>query len=223
MQLSSVATTTTTGTIAVQTTVATTIIGTARPRIKTSSTRLIDTRRCQICGVHGHSAGRCSQLQLQGTYGGSNQSSVSSIPLWQPRANVAAAQMYNANNWLFDSGATHHLTLDLNNLALHQPSQPVPATSSTLSSHHSPAPSPPSSPQPQVPTTTTIPTNPETNPNTNPRLFIHCMLVYASYKMFPYSEPRFCGTSLFKSNSLLVVQKRCMFLLKMFSEVCNFL
>ena len=29
--------------------------------------------------------------------------------------------MYNPNNWLLDSRATHHLTTDLNNLALHQP------------------------------------------------------------------------------------------------------
>ena len=28
---------------------------------------------------------------------------------------------YNANNWIFDSGTTHHITSDLNNLALHQP------------------------------------------------------------------------------------------------------
>jgi len=33
---------------------------------------------------------------------------------------MASAQMYNANNWLLDSGATYHLTSDLNNLALHQ-------------------------------------------------------------------------------------------------------
>ena len=77
--------------------------------------------RCHICGVHGHSARTCSQLQLQGTFGNPNQSSVSSFAPWQPRANMASAQMYNANNWLLDSGATYHLTSDLNNLALHQP------------------------------------------------------------------------------------------------------
>ena len=32
-----------------------------------------------------------------------------------------AAAAYNPNNWILDSGATHHLTTDLNNLALHQP------------------------------------------------------------------------------------------------------
>ena len=42
-------------------------------------------------------------------------------PSWQPRANAAQATLYNPNAWLLDSGATHHLTYDLNNLALHQP------------------------------------------------------------------------------------------------------
>ncbi|CAA7033437.1 unnamed protein product [Microthlaspi erraticum] len=77
--------------------------------------------RCQICGVHGHSARRCPQLPLPGSY--NNNSRPVSMPTssWQPRANMAVAQPYNPNNWVIDSGATHHLTTDLNNLALHQP------------------------------------------------------------------------------------------------------
>lgn len=43
-----------------------------------------------------------------------------SLP-WQPRANLGAVSHYNPQQWLLDSGATHHLTSDLNNLALHQP------------------------------------------------------------------------------------------------------
>ncbi|KAG7559542.1 GAG-pre-integrase domain [Arabidopsis thaliana x Arabidopsis arenosa] len=38
----------------------------------------------------------------------------------EPRANLAVGSPYTANNWLLDSGATHHLTSDLNNLSLHQ-------------------------------------------------------------------------------------------------------
>ena len=38
-----------------------------------------------------------------------------------PRANLAAASPYTAANWILDSGATHHLTTDLNNLSVHQP------------------------------------------------------------------------------------------------------
>lgn len=49
---------------------------------------------------------------------------VSSNPQqWPPRANLAASYPYNTAPWLLDSGATHHLTSDLNNLALHQPYQ----------------------------------------------------------------------------------------------------
>lgn len=39
---------------------------------------------------------------------------------WQPRANMVASP-YDPNGWLLDSGATNHITSDLNNLALHQP------------------------------------------------------------------------------------------------------
>ncbi|XP_010513458.1 PREDICTED: uncharacterized protein LOC104789463 [Camelina sativa] len=35
---------------------------------------------------------------------------------WNPRANLAVA-----SPWVLDSGATHHITSDLNNLSLHQP------------------------------------------------------------------------------------------------------
>lgn len=73
--------------------------------------------RCQICSVYGHSARRCPQLQGYST----QQSSVPSSLPWQPRANVAHASLYNTSLWLLDSGATHHLTSDLNNLAIHQP------------------------------------------------------------------------------------------------------
>lgn len=40
---------------------------------------------------------------------------------WQPRANLAVGPQYMANNWLLDSGATHHITSDLYNLNVSQP------------------------------------------------------------------------------------------------------
>ena len=62
-----------------------------------------------------------STLQLQNSIG--SVSETQSYPPWQPRANVAVGTHHASNNWIMDSEATHHLTSDLNNLALHQPYQ----------------------------------------------------------------------------------------------------
>ena len=42
------------------------------------------------------------------------------IQPWQSRANLVMASPNPTNAWLMDSGATHHLTSDLNNMT-HQP------------------------------------------------------------------------------------------------------
>ncbi|CAL9235941.1 unnamed protein product [Arabidopsis halleri] len=75
--------------------------------------------KCQFCNTQGHSARRCPQLQNIQPMSAPTQPS----PFWpwQPRANVAIGSSYAPNPWLLDSGATHHLTSDLNNLSFYQP------------------------------------------------------------------------------------------------------
>ena len=77
--------------------------------------------KCQLCHTQGHSARRCPQFQGQQQQTG--QTNASPFKPWQPRANVAVTSPYTATNWLMDSGATHHITSDLNNLSLHTPYQ----------------------------------------------------------------------------------------------------
>lgn len=74
---------------------------------------------CQIYNTQGHSARRCPQLQPAVTTPPHN----TLFRPWQLRANMAVSSPYNATNWLLDSGATQHITSDLNNLSLHQPYQ----------------------------------------------------------------------------------------------------
>ncbi|KFK33813.1 hypothetical protein AALP_AA5G063300 [Arabis alpina] len=70
--------------------------------------------RCQLCGVFGHSAKRCTQLQqLTGTQ---QNPFTSPFRPWQPRANLALASSHPSSAWLMDSGATHHMTSDLHTL-----------------------------------------------------------------------------------------------------------
>lgn len=76
--------------------------------------------KCQLCGVFGHSARRCTQLSSMGHAQPNVMQQPQASP-WQPQANVGTFTQYNPQQWLLDSGATHHLTSDLNNLALHQP------------------------------------------------------------------------------------------------------
>lgn len=75
--------------------------------------------KCQLCGVYGHSARRCSQLNQHSSFNKPQPS----YPPWQPFANVALASSHPDAAWLMDSGATHHMTSDLYNLSLHQPYQ----------------------------------------------------------------------------------------------------
>ena len=39
---------------------------------------------------------------------------------WHPQAYVATADTSTYSNWLLDSGASHHVTADLNNFSFHK-------------------------------------------------------------------------------------------------------
>ncbi|GMJ02145.1 hypothetical protein HRI_003883700 [Hibiscus trionum] len=40
---------------------------------------------------------------------------------WQPQAHIATSSSPSSDPWLLDSGATHHITTNLQNLSLHNP------------------------------------------------------------------------------------------------------
>ena len=79
--------------------------------------------KCQLCNTQGHSARCCPQLQQQLHASTPTNQQASPFRPWQQRANLVVNSPYLAVNWLLDSGATHHITSDLNNLSLHQPYQ----------------------------------------------------------------------------------------------------
>ncbi|RVW53564.1 Retrovirus-related Pol polyprotein from transposon RE2 [Vitis vinifera] len=81
--------------------------------------------RCQWCSTQGHVVSRCplfrqqfQQVQPPSRPGNSSQSRPPAP--WQAQANVTTTIPPNTT-WLLDSGASHHVTTDLHNLALHSP------------------------------------------------------------------------------------------------------
>ena len=72
----------------------------------------------EICKIQGHTAKYCPSYKfIHVAAPNHNNSGLLNSP-WQPKAHFATNSPHN-NAWLLDSGASHHVTSDLNNLSLH--------------------------------------------------------------------------------------------------------
>ncbi|GFQ01835.1 retrovirus-related pol polyprotein from transposon tnt 1-94 [Phtheirospermum japonicum] len=79
--------------------------------------------RCQLCEETGHSAKRCPNFNSQpfAAHGVSPQPTARPTTA-PPFAHTAAHPLASASeDWILDSGASHHITTDLANLSLHSP------------------------------------------------------------------------------------------------------
>ncbi|XP_010507647.1 PREDICTED: uncharacterized protein LOC104784298 [Camelina sativa] len=103
--VATIATTTTTTTIPTTTTLVTMPTTTGSD---THQIMVLTTISEVLTPIKRHSSSSCLSQQ-------------SPFTPWQPLANLAIGSPYNADLWVLDSGATHHLTSDLQNLALHRP------------------------------------------------------------------------------------------------------
>lgn len=61
---------------------------------------------CQLCDKKGHTAKECSDFTSRRNGPSANHTSTLTVP---------------TSNWLIDSAASHHITRDLQNLAIHNP------------------------------------------------------------------------------------------------------
>jgi histone deacetylase 1/2 len=75
---------------------------------------------CQICRIQGHTANRCPSYRLVPIHPLPTSSTPQQGTPWQPQAHLATHPS-TTPSWLLDSGASHHVTSDLNNLSLHAP------------------------------------------------------------------------------------------------------
>ncbi|KAH0643613.1 hypothetical protein KY285_034361 [Solanum tuberosum] len=79
---------------------------------------------CQLCDKPGHHVKQCRKLLailslINGTRSDGHTRNNAQSQTQQQRANYATHNTSNDGNWLVDSGASHHVTQDIQNLFLH--------------------------------------------------------------------------------------------------------
>jgi histone deacetylase 1/2 len=76
---------------------------------------------CQFCDTPGHVVKQCRKLQSAFPWFSQQQPNRENRPAQnnKPSTNFAASSSDDTNNWLVDSGASHHITSNLQNLSRH--------------------------------------------------------------------------------------------------------
>lgn len=75
-----------------------------------------------MCGTQGHTAKHCPSFHLVPANGSNTANSSNGMPSsWNPQANFSSSYLSTAASWLLDSGASHHVIANLNNLSLQTP------------------------------------------------------------------------------------------------------
>ena len=100
------------------------IVSVRHPAPLTQLRHSLYLERCQICGITGHSTKQCSYLSTSALASlPPAPSQVKCLTFTAPYAptSIHYSNPGNSSDWFVDSGASHHGTMDLAHLVLHEP------------------------------------------------------------------------------------------------------